>query len=174
MINLIVAVGKNGVIGKNGKIPWHLPLDLKRFKALTMGHVLVMGRKTYESIGRPLPGRVTVVLSRKNAGAPSFKETLEATVAGWPALVDKGFQVRGGEVELKPNHEVFICGGAAVYEEALRLGIVDRMYVTKVNYDGPGDVYFPKLDQFGGLWAISSERSPDNDCEFVTYNKIGV
>jgi dihydrofolate reductase len=129
-ISIIAALAANGVIGRDNRLPWHLSADLKRFKALTMGHHLVMGRKTFASIGRPLPGRTTIVITR-----------------------DDGFRAEGVEVahsleealqKAQGDEEVFIAGGAEVYGQALH--IADRMYLTRIHADVEGDVTFPEFD----------------------------
>src|SRR5580765_2157287 len=101
IISLIVAMSENGVIGRDGRLPWKLPADMARFKALTMGHPIIMGRNTYESIGRPLPGRRNIVLSSR----PEFAPTGVEVVPSWEAALEL---VRGED-------EVFVIGGAAVY-----------------------------------------------------------
>ncbi len=126
---LIVAMDRGRVIGNEGRLPWHLPDDLKRFRALTMGHHIVMGRKTYDSIGRLLPGRTTVIVTRQAAltvpGAivvHSLAEALERCAG---------------------DDEAFVIGGAQIYAEALPLA--DRIYLTEVLGHYPGDVRFPPL-----------------------------
>jgi dihydrofolate reductase len=129
--SIIVAVSENGVIGAAGKIPWRLPEDLKRFKQLTMGHCLIMGRKTHESIGRALPGRTNIVLTRelfKDFG-PSADVWRHHDLDGAVALADK-----------LGDKEAFICGGGEVYREALPL--CDRVYLTVVEREYDGDVWF--------------------------------
>jgi dihydrofolate reductase len=130
MISLICAASQNGVIGVENRLPWRLPADLKRFKRLTLGHHIVMGRKTFESIGRPLPGRTSVVLTRfKNyeAGgcliASSLKEALSLA---------------------RDDDEIFIIGGASVYQEALELA--DRIYLTILHQDFEGDTLMFEID----------------------------
>jgi len=124
---MIVAVTENGVIGRDGDLPWHLPRDLKRFQSLTLGFPMVMGRKTYESIGRPLPGRTSIVLTRDPGFAPEG-----VTVAGsWgEALAACGTAERA-----------FVIGGASVYREALSR--CDRLYLTRVHVALEGDTFFP-------------------------------
>jgi len=151
-ISLIVAVARNGVIGKDGKLPWHLPEDLKRFKALTMGHHLIMGRKTWESIGRPLPGRTSVVVTRQsNYSAPGALVTHSLAAA----------------IEAcQGDDEIFVIGGAETYREALPRA--DRVYLTEVLADYAGDTWFPEL---GGEWHEVS-REPhrgDGSAVAVTY-----
>ena len=127
---LVVAMARNGVIGRDGSLPWHLPADLKRFRAITMGKPIVMGRRTHESIGRPLPGRRNVVLSRepayRAAGCEVFATLADALAA------------------LNAVEEVMIVGGAALYAEALPLA--QTLYLTEVDAAPHGDVHFPTFD----------------------------
>ena len=127
---IIVAIAKNGVIGRNGQLPWHLPSDLKHFKKTTMKYPLIMGRKTYDSIGRPLPGRDNIVLTRNNAlslpGCIIF-HNLEDALS-----------------HCKNEEKVFIIGGADIFEASL--DIVDTIIVTLLERDVEGDVYFPEID----------------------------
>lgn len=140
-ISLIAAVSENGVIGRGNALPWHLSSDLKRFKRLTTGHPVIMGRKTFESIGRPLPNRRTIVVTRDvsfNGGeftvANSFEEALELT--------------RGEE-------EVFVIGGEEVFRRALPLA--DRLYLTVVHAEVSGDATFPPLE--AAEWTlVQAER----------------
>jgi len=128
--SLIVARGRNGVIGRDNAMPWHLPADLAHFKRVTMGHPVVMGRRTWDSIGRPLPGRRNVVVSRS------------------PGLALAGAEVAGSLHEalarLEGSDEVFVIGGGQLYAEALP--IADRLYVTEIDAVPEGDVRFPPLD----------------------------
>ena len=124
----IAAMSLNRVIGDGNKIPWHLPEDFKWFKATTLGHVLVMGRKTFESIGRPLPGRETLVLSRTDWSHPGVQ-----TVASLDAAA-----------VLTGNRQAFICGGAQIYEQALPL--CSDLFLTLVKREVPGDAFFPAFE----------------------------
>lgn len=134
-ISLIVAMGHSRQIGIDGRIPWHLPSDLQNFKKLTMGHTLIFGRKTFESIGRPLPGRKTIVLTRDSKfNAPAC--IVASNIKDALLLARKA-----GE------SEVFIAGGAQIYEEAL--DHVNRMYLSLVDYDGEADTYFPEYSTEG-------------------------
>jgi len=127
----IAAMSLNRVIGAGNKIPWHLPEDFKWFKKMTTGHVIVMGRKTYESIGRPLPNRTTIVLSR----SPS-------KISGVRVVADlKDLSLLEGELDGK---EIFICGGAQVYEQALPL--CSDLYLTLVKRQMEGDTFFPAFE----------------------------
>ena len=152
-VTIVAAVARNGVIGVDGGLPWHLPEDLRRFKALTIGHVLVMGRRTYESIGHPLPGRTTVVVTRRD---------------DWSAGADEVIRARDvpGALELagEIDDEVFVVGGGQVYAEALPLA--DRLELTLVDAEPEGDTFFPDVD-----WSRWREvaREPGDGVEYVTY-----
>ena len=127
-------MSRNRVIGQGGKIPWHLPEDFKWFKKMTTGQVVVMGRKTFESIGRPLPNRTTIILSRGNFSHPGVRTAADLSHVDWtePALAGR---------------EVFICGGAEVYVRMLPL--CSDLYLTLVKRVVDGDVFFPPFeDQF--------------------------
>ncbi len=140
---LVVAMASNGVIGRDGTLPWHLPADLKRFRAITMGKPIVMGRRTHESIGRPLPGRRNIVLSRAAGYQAAGCEVFPALDIALAALKD---------VE-----EVMIVGGAALYGEALPHA--QLIYLTEVDAAPAGDVYFPDFDPIE--WReIDSEQHP--------------
>ena len=130
IISIIVAMAKNRIIGINNTLPWHLPEDLKRFRALTTGHHIIMGRKTYESLGRLLPGRTTVIVTRNKA----YK--LEG------ALIAHSLQ---HAIKLcLGDDEIFLIGGAELYKDGLKLA--DRLYVTDVDLDVVGDAFFPVFD----------------------------
>jgi dihydrofolate reductase len=134
-ISLIVAMGLERQIGIEGKMPWHLPTDLLNFKKLTMGHTLVFGRKTFESVGRALPGRKTIILTRDpNYTAPNCltAQSVEDAIK---------LAEQAGETEL------FIAGGSEVYAKALPY--VQRMYLTMVNFDGKADTFFPPYSTEG-------------------------
>jgi dihydrofolate reductase len=129
-LSLVVAMARNGVIGRGGGLPWHLPADLRHFRAITMGKPIVMGRRTHLSIGRPLPGRRNVVLSRDPAFAAAGCEVFPSLTAALAALA---------AVE-----EVMVIGGAALYAEALPRAA--RIHLTSIEADIPGDVHFPPCD----------------------------
>lgn len=130
MISLIVAMAKNRVIGANGGIPWHLPAELKMFKAITMGHHMIMGRNTWESIGRLLPGRTTVIVTRQ----PDYK------VPG--AIVASSLDEAIAACDNDP--EICVIGGAQLY--AASLPVADRIYLTEVDADVSGDTFMPEFD----------------------------
>lgn len=144
MLSLIAAVADNRVIGMGNRIPWKFSEDLKRFKELTMGHTLIMGRKTFESIGRPLPGRRTIVVSRKGIKTPyvDVASTLESALLG-----------------AQGDSEAFICGGSEIYKQAL--GLVDRMYLTTIHGTFAGDAYFPEIDF--SQWSLVSVEPVKTD-----------
>ena len=130
ILSIIAAMAKNRVIGIDNTLPWHLPEDLRHFKALTMGHHIVMGRKTYESIGKPLPGRVTVIVTRDagyRAEGCLTEHSLDAAIA---ACGD--------------DAEIFFVGGAELYAQVLPRA--DRLYLTEIQVEFPGDAYFPTFD----------------------------
>jgi dihydrofolate reductase len=157
-VTLVVAMGSNGVIGVDGGLPWRLPADLAHFKALTMGHPIVMGRTTFESIGRPLPGRTTLVLTRDpgwSAPGVEVANTLEAALK------------RAHEID----DEVFVVGGAQVYAQALEAGMVDLLCVTRVAAAPEGDTLFPAIDweQWRAVGQVSHGGDPSFD--IVTYQR---
>jgi dihydrofolate reductase len=132
-VSLIVAVARNGVIGRDGDLPWRLPDDQKRFRELTTGHHVIMGRKTWESIGKPLPRRTSVVLSRTAGFAPAG-----CVVVG---DLDEALAL----ARASGDDEAFVIGGTAVY--ALALPRADRVYLTRVDADLPGDAHFPPFEK---------------------------
>ena len=142
-ISIIVAIADNGVIGRDNELPWRLSADLQRFKALTMGHHLLLGRKTFESIGRPLPGREMIVVSR---GTPALPEGVHLS-----SSVNDGVERARSYAE----DELFVAGGASIY--AVTLAACDRIYLTRVHGDVDGDVLFPKVD-----WSAWDEVSGEN------------
>jgi dihydrofolate reductase len=127
----IAAMSLNRVIGAGNKIPWHLPQDFKWFKKMTTGQVIVMGRKTYESIGKPLPNRVTIVLSRSPSNTPGVR-----TIADLKELDSLDDELA--------NREIFICGGAQIYEQALPM--CSDLYLTLVKRTVEGDTFFPAFE----------------------------
>ena len=147
-VTLVAAVAENGVIGADGGIPWHLPADFAHFKALTTGHVLLMGRATWDSIGRPLPDRETVVLTRDDAWTAPGSHVAH-DLAGALELADGLGEQIGGEV--------MVVGGAAVYAETLP--VADRQVLTRVPGRPPGDTFYPAYDE--SAWA--EVRRDDHD-----------
>jgi dihydrofolate reductase len=159
-VSLIAAVAANGAIGRAGGLPWHLPPDLARFKRQTLGHTLLMGRKTFESVGgRPLPGRTTVVVTRN----PAFLAMPGVLVA--PTVAEG--------IAVAPGPEVFVAGGADVYRAALPLA--DRLCLTWIDQAFEGDTFFPAVDW--SAWRLADEeRHPAGDGapfanRFATYER---
>jgi dihydrofolate reductase len=159
---LVAALARNGVIGAGGGIPWHLPADLRRFKALTTGHPVVMGRATFASIGRPLPGRTNVVLTRD----PDWSAGGAVRAPDLAAALDLARAAPGGEV-------VFVIGGGAVYAEAL--ASAHRLELTHVDLEVDGDTWFPAFDPDDWVVVGREGHEPDGDhavgFEFVTYRR---
>jgi dihydrofolate reductase len=150
MLAIIVAMDNNNLIGTNNSLPWHLPADLQYFKQTTLGKTVVMGRKTYQSIGKPLPNRKNVILTR-----------------------DVNFSVDGCEIihslyELKnyKNDDVFIIGGSNLYTQTLALA--NKLYITKIDYEFKGDAYFPKIDNSWNL--ISNNKHLKDEKNLYNYD----
>ena len=135
-IAMIWAMAKNRVIGRNNNLPWHLPNDLKYFKRLTTGKAVIMGRKTYESIGRPLPNRINIVVTRD----PHFSADGIKVVHSLPSAL----KLAEAECLISGADEVIIMGGAEIYQQGL--AIADRLYVTFVHANVDGDAWFPDID----------------------------
>jgi len=152
----IAAVARNGVIGAGSDIPWHIPGEQRRFKHLTLGHPLVMGRLTYASIGRPLPGRTTLVVSRDPAFAVPGVEVL----ADVDAALDRALAL--------DDEQVFVAGGGQVYRAAWPR--LDALEITEVDQEPEGDVFFPQVDP--GEWRETS-REPHPGLAFVRYVRRG-
>lgn len=153
-VTLVAAVARNGVIGLDGGLPWHIPGDLPRFKAMTLGHVLVMGRRTYESIGRPLSDRTTIVVTRQ----PDWHDGKDVLVAhNIPGALACAAEL---------DEKVFVVGGAQIYAEALPLA--DRLELTHVDLEPDGDTFFPAVDW--SEWRVVG-REPGEGCEYVTYER---
>jgi dihydrofolate reductase len=149
LISLIVAMARNGVIGRNNQLPWHLPDDLKHFKALTLGKPILMGRRTYESIGRPLVGRTNLVLTNdRGFCAPGVVVV---------SSIDEALEAVPGEPELA------VIGGATVYQQVLPFA--RRIHVTWVEAEIEGDTRFPALDMT--QWRVVSKRDQPADDEHI-------
>jgi dihydrofolate reductase len=157
MISMIACKARNGTIGKDGALPWHLPADLAYFKSITSGHVVIMGRKTYESIGKPLPKRQNVILTRDRSYHADGCDVIHS--------VDSILEFDG---------EVFIIGGAEVYRQCLPYA--DRLYITEIDEDIDGDAFLFEIDP--ARWSITSsvqgiqdEKNPYS-YRFVVYERI--
>ena len=171
MFSLIVAVGKNNEIGKNNQLLWHIPEDLKNFKRITTGKTVIMGKNTYESIGRPLPNRVNIVLSRnfleteKKINEDRKKYENETTKL---EFFDDFQKVAEKYKDL--SEEVFIIGGGEIYKKSLELGIIKRIYMSHIDFsDSEADAYFPEIDW--GKWVTLTEENYDG-WKFCIYEKI--
>lgn len=165
-VSLVVAVAQNQVIGRDNMLPWHLPKDLAYFKRITMGFPIVMGRKTFDSIGRPLPGRCNIVVTRQQ---------------GWQAegvrvahSLAQALELGAAQARADGRGEIMLIGGAALFEQALPEA--QRLYLTQVHADVPGDTYFPAYDR--GQWVevdredcLADNNNPF-DYSFVVYNRV--
>ena len=154
-LTLVVAMGSNRVIGAGGTLPWHLPEDLAHFKRVTLGHPMIMGRTTYESIGRPLPGRTTIVVTRQHDWAADGVEVAHS--------LDDAITLAAGL-----DDETFLVGGAQVYVEALDRDLVHTLVVSRVRQAPEGDAWFPAID-----WERWREvaHEPHADFDVVTYER---
>jgi len=142
IVSAIVAMSQNRVIGKDNKIPWHLPADLKYFKKTTLNHHIILGRKCYESIGRPLPHRTNIVVTRS--------KTFEAKGCVIVHSIEEGLAY----ARLHNETEVFIAGGGEIYKQSMHLW--DKLYLTEVEIEIEGNVYFPKIADIE--WLINEEK----------------
>jgi len=158
-ISIIAAVDKNGVIGKDNKLPWHIPEDLAWFKANTMNKPIIMGRKTHESIGKRLPGRLNLVISNNRGYASPHKH-----VYVYNSLVD-------AISDYEELNELMIIGGAELYTSAF--SFVDRLYLTKIHAQFDGDTYFPEYNEIE--WEIKESNivsNQDYEVEFLIMERI--
>ena len=151
MITIIAAIANNNALGKDNDLIWHLPADLKRFKKVTSGHHILMGRNTFESIGKPLPNRTSVIITRNNdyfkdgcLVANSIEEAIEMS---------------------NKDSDVFIIGGAQIYKQAIQKGLVDQLDITIVHHNFEADVFFPTIDL--DVWKEISRE----DCKADEKNK---
>lgn len=156
MISIIVAAAENSAIGKDNRLLWRLSDDLKQFKALTSGHAVIMGRKTFESIGKPLPNRTNIVITHQE------KVSADASVLTADSI-EKAIELAR---EAKGNEEVFIIGGGNIYEQSL--GITDKIYLTEVKVTIDGDTFFPELDknEWKEISRKSYHKNEKNDHDF--------
>jgi len=159
IISLITAMDRNRLIGNNNQLPWHLPVDFAHFKSVTMGKPVIMGRKTYESIGRPLPGRTNIVLSRD----PDISFEGVACVSSFEQAL----------LLVADAEEVMVIGGSTIYE--MLLPRANRLYLTYVDAEFEGDAWFPEFDknQWFELESVLRKADEKNlyDCRFVTLEK---
>ncbi|MCI2228940.1 dihydrofolate reductase [Polaribacter sp. MSW13] len=163
MVTIIAAIAKNNALGKDNDLIWHLPADLKRFKKVTSGHHILMGRNTFESIGKPLPNRTTVIITRNN---DYFKNG---------CLIANSIEEA---IELTNNDDAFIIGGAQIYKQALESNLVDKLDITVVHQEFEADVFFPKIDLT--IWEevsredFKADEKNKYDYSFVSYRKKAV
>jgi len=157
IISAIAAMAENRIIGKNNQLPWHLPADLKHFKAVTTGHPILMGRKTYDSIGRPLPNRTNIILTRNpSVDIPGCKVVTS---------IQEAIQLASNE----NVQELFIIGGAEVYRQLLPQ--IQRLYLTIVHQNFDGDAFFPELD--AKEWReVSRERHEPDEKNAYAYSFV--
>lgn len=158
LISIIAIIGKNRELGKDNKLLWQIPQDLKRFKRLTMGHPVIMGRTTYESLGKPLPGRTNIVVSRqtdlKIEGCQVVHSITEA--------VDQAKKL--------DNEEIFIIGGGKIYEQAIDLA--NRLYLTVVDATAPADTFFPDYSKFTKIISHQKRNGKNLNYRFYVLEKL--
>ncbi len=163
--SIIVAMAENRVIGRNNKLPWYLPNDLKYFKSVTMGKPIIMGRKTFESIGKPLPGRLNIVITRNTEWTHSGVTVVHS--------VEDAFLKAESTALIDGVDEVMIIGGDQIYQTSL--GLVDRIYLTKVHAEVEGDAWFTEVDW--GQWKefgredFKAEDPNPYDYSFIVYDR---
>lgn len=161
-ITIIAAIAENNALGKDNDLIWHLPADLKRFKKVTSGHHILMGRNTYESIGKPLPNRTTVIITRNQ----NYKAEGCIVVDS----IEKAIEVA------KDDEHVYIIGGAQIYKQTIASDLVDQLDITKVHHNFEADVFFPEIDK--SIWKEKSredfkaDEKNKYDYSFVSYKKI--
>ncbi len=161
---IIVAAAKNGVIGSNNQLPWHLPQDLKYFKSVTLGKPVIMGRKTYESIGRPLPGRTNIIVTRS-------KDWLVDNVIVTNSFEQALLEAKKSLADSAASDEIMVIGGAEVYRAALPFA--DRVYLTRINAKPEGDAFFQALSEAD--WELESSLAGDATAsvqhDFLVYRR---
>ena len=165
LLSVIVAVAENGIVGRDNALPWHLPADLKYFKKMTLGKPIVMGRKTFESIGRPLPGRTNIVISRNPVFVAEGVEVCSS--------VQEALTLAADVVSRDGGDELVVIGGASIYSAAIPLA--DCLYITEVHAEVEGDAHLPAID-----WSQWQEQSRQRhgasdpgglDFSFVVYRR---
>jgi dihydrofolate reductase len=162
MITVIAAIAKNNALGKDNDLIWYLPADLKRFKKVTTGHYILMGRNTFESIGKPLPNRTTIIITRnKNYSKEG------CLIAG---SLEEAIKLAKEEAQL------FIIGGAQIYKEVISKNLADQLDITLVHSEFEADVFFPEID--AKVWKeavredFKADEKNDYDYSFISYQKI--
>lgn len=159
ILSIIVIFDEHRLIGRDNGLPWHLPADLKHFKSITMGHSMIMGRKTFESIGKPLPGRQSVVITRKKGYQPDGTAVVNS--------LEGAMQLCASE------EEVFVIGGAQIFEQALPLA--SKLYITQIHHVFEGDTFFPEIQQEHWEMISKEDYEPDEKnpwaYSFLSYRK---
>ena len=180
MLSLIVAVAKNGAIGKNNELLWHITEDLKYFKTTTMGHPVIMGRKTFESIGRVLPGRKNIIVSRSNFTAPPFakyKKDGSPTNTSVEVCNNLTSLLENLSNDKNSKEEIFVIGGGSIYKEAFKYA--QKLYITHIDSEIAGaDTFFPKINP--EEWEIENKSHQIFDKEnnlyfrFIVYKRKNI
>ena len=162
MITIIAAIGLNNELGKDNDLIWHLPADLKRFKKVTTGHAIIMGRNTFESIGKPLPNRRSIIITRNTSYKIEGCEVVHSLEDAIKLIQDQ--------------EHAFIIGGAQIYNESINKNLVDQLVITEVHQNFDADVFFPAIDD--SIWkevsraSFSSDEKNKYNYSFVTYKKL--
>ena len=157
MITIIAAIGSNNELGKDNDLIWYLPADLKRFKKVTTGHAIIMGRNTFESIGKPLPNRRSIIITRNTSYRKKGCEIVHSLEAAIELIEDKD--------------DAFIIGGAQIYKEAMKKNLVDQLDITQVHHDFDADVFFPSIDE--AIWKeVSREHFSTNENNLYNYSFV--
>ena len=160
MLTIIAAIGEKNELGKDNDLIWHLPADLKRFKKVTTGHTIIMGRNTFESIGRPLPNRRSIIITRNKNYQQSGCEVVNS--------LEEAMEL------IKDDKNAFIIGGAQIYKEALQKELVDQLDITKVHQSFDADVFFPEINNQWELVSTENFSADDKnpfDYSFLQYKK---
>jgi dihydrofolate reductase len=157
MITIIAAIGNNNELGKGNDLIWHLPADLQRFKKRTTGHAIIMGRNTFESIGKPLPNRRSIIITRNTSYQKEGCEIVHS--------LEDAIKL------IEPQADAFIIGGAQIYKEAMEKNVVDQLDITKVHQDFEADVFFPTIDSKTWKEVSREDFSPDEK-NLYTYSFI--
>ena len=151
IVSIVVAMDKHRVIGNAGSIPWKIPADMSFFKAVTLHHPVIMGRKTHESIGRALPGRLNIIVTHQARYLPKGNSTDYVVVPNLSLAFDEALKVE--------KQEIFIIGGGEIYAQAMPLA--EKLYVTEVDAEFPGDTYFPEI--LADEWELESSKELNDE-----------
>lgn len=162
-LSLIVAMADNRTIGRNNELPWHLPDDLKYFKSVTMGKPIVMGRKTFDSIGRPLPGRLNIVITRNAEWQHSGVKTAASLQQAVAIAAETNPQDQEALIQ-----EIMVIGGEEIYRTAIELA--DRLYITRVQAEVEGDAFFPQYNE--SEWQEVSRQQPESQGDIPYFFQV--